>query len=158
MAKYDIETFLVALETHLKADLNTKIAEINTEKNDSITLLTIDSNAYCQQSMDQVIMNYDPYIYYGITDIRSIGLGPQTANTYRIVIAIIVADAEGDTLIARRLLRYQRALSEVIENKSSTFASYKKTNISSLVPIAFQIQDETRSYRAIGVELETTIA
>jgi len=152
---YDVESFLADLETHLKTNLNTKITAINAEKADSVVLRSVDNAAYLFQTMDDTVANYDPYVYYGIQDIESQGNGAQTLNRFTVIVAIIIHDAAGDILVGKRMLRYSRVLSEVMEDRYSSIGSeYKKTKISSLVPITFRLLDDSNNYRAIGIELE----
>jgi hypothetical protein len=158
MARYDIESFLTDLVTFLKANLNTKLAAIDTEKNDGITLKQINTTyAYMFQSMNDKIANYDPVLLYGIEDIKSEGIGPATAKTYPISIVIIVADPGTDSNMMKRILRYSRALSELLEGSWSQIGNAVKVTVSSLAPISFKLQDRSDDFRAVGVQLEVTI-
>lgn len=158
MAKYDVETFLSDLQSYLNSNLNTKLSAIDSEKADSITLKQIDSSAYILQTMDGTIPNYDPYVFYGIQDIESTSIQGASASRYTIVVAIILADPLRDTSIAKRMLRYQRALSEVIHDKYAEIGSSLKAKIQNLVPIALTDMDSANAFRGIGVSIEITIA
>lgn len=158
MAKYDVEMFLSDLQSYLNSSLNTKLSAIDSEKADSITLKQVDSSAYILQTMDGSVPNYDPYVFYGIQDIESTGIGPATANRYTIVVALILADALRDTTIAKRMLRYQRALSEVVQERYADIGDSFKAKIQNLVPIALTDMDTSNAYRGIGVSIEVTIA
>lgn len=155
---FDIETFLSELETYLKANLNTKITAINTEKGDSPQLASINSDAYFLMTMDEAVANYDPFVYYGIQDIVSDGIGPGTAKAYTVVVALLFADSASDQLNGKRVLRYSRALNEVIDEKYAEISYSVKTKVKSLVPISLSLIDTTNNYRAVGVEIEVTIA
>ncbi len=155
---YDIETFTDDLAVFLKANLNAKISSINSIKNDGLTLAQIESDAYFFQTMDETVSNFDPFIYYGIQDIESQGIGPATKKRYVVVVAIIMADLAEDTKLGKRLLRYSRALEEVVTEKYSDIASDSfKVKVSSLVPISLKLADTSENFRAVGIELEIVI-
>mgnify|MGYP003661754413 FL=1 len=66
---YDLESLMSDVETIMTTNLNTKIGDINTEKADSITLLTIDSAAYFMQDLDHESLNFNPFVFYSVEDI-----------------------------------------------------------------------------------------
>lgn len=156
---YDIEIFIIELQGLLQSDLNSKLSALDTEKNDGIILLPVGSSGYFIQTMDDAVANFDPFIYIGIDDVESVGIGPATSNKFLITVALILADAVTDIYIWKRMMRYQRALVEVLQNKYATFSSHPcKVIIKSLVPISFRLLDSTQSSRAIGCQLEVKIA
>src|SRR5687768_5557582 len=109
---YDIESILVDVQALISANLNAKITAINTEKNDSITLRSIDSSAYFMD-MDDQSANFDPIVLYAVTGIDGEGIGPVTSKIVTINVAIILSDDGHDMSIIKRMLRYGRALEEV---------------------------------------------
>lgn len=155
---YDIEIFCDDLANFLKANLNIKIQEINSLKNDGLNLAEINDEAYFFQTMDETVSNFDPFIYYGVQDIESQGLGPATRKKYTVVAAVIMADLAEDTKLGKRLLRYSRVLEEVISEKYSDIASDAfKVKLNSLVPISLRLSDTSENFRAVGIELEIVI-
>lgn len=155
---YDIENFLDELETFLKDNLNTKIQSVNTEKNDSLTLSTIDSSAYFFQTMNDTVSNFDPFVYYGLQEIESIGMGPATMKKFIVVVAIILEDSAEDIKIGKRLLRYSKALSELVEAHYADITSHSlKVKIQNLTPISFKLIDTSENFRAVGIELDVNI-
>ena len=159
MAKYDLEKLLNDIETILKANLNTKLAAIDTEKADSITLATVDSTAYVRQSLNGETVNSDPFIFYGVDEIETVeGLGFGTNAKYSITVMLILADMNADLDIANRMFRYLRAIQEVFQENWNETDNGVKLFISSLAPIAVTDMDTNATYRAIGVKLEATLA
>lgn len=154
MAVYDIEQLLTDIKTILVDNLNVKITAINTEKNDSITLDSIESSAYFMQGMDGPQTNFDPFVYIGVTDIKGEeGLMSYTATLLDIAVAIIVADEGQDVEMWKRMFRYQRALREVFEENFDFKAGTVKLSVRSQVPIEIQLLNNSYSHKAIGVTL-----
>lgn len=155
MKKYDLETFVKDIETVLKADLNTYIIAINTEKADW-NLSLIDAKAYIFQSLDDKVINFSPCVFYYVDDIVSTGIGPATMEEISVEIVVILSDTkDGKTYF--RLLRYLRALKELFNAKFNAIQSHKKIKIDSLVPIQFALQNSSNFVHAIGIKVTTEI-
>lgn len=156
MSMYDIDSWIDDFETFIKANLNTYITQVNTEKSDSL-LKTIDSNAYFFQTMNDRVANYDPFIFYGISDLESIGIGPQLSEKYMIDLIVVLTDTGQDLLTGKKLLRYNRALKEMIKKSWDIIGKGMKLKISSLVPVAFKLANSSNEYRAIGITIEVNL-
>lgn len=154
---YDIEDILADIKTALTDNLNTKIAAITTEKNDGITLATVDSNALFMQSLDNEMTNYDPFVFYGITDITTTNAGPYPANEYTIAVFLTVADDGSGEEMTKKALRYHRALSESFTEHWNKSAARNKIEISNLAPLEIEMLNTSKEFRAVGIELRTTI-
>lgn len=155
--RFDEEQILANLETVLKANLNTKITAINTEKNDSITLAAIDNNAYVMDVDDKQV-NYNPYIIYMIADQTSEACGPVTAQTLTINIAMIHSDNGMDLNIVKRMLRYRRALREVIEDNFQKINQCGNVTIESLPVLSFQKNSSSIMSKIVGINIITSFA
>ena len=134
-------------------NLNPKITALNTEKADSISLTPVASNAYVFPSLNGTTLNYDPFIFYGIQDIRSdteTGYG-HTLESVDVVVCLVKADMGQDVDIGNRMLRYHRALKEVIEDGFDENRNGIKLKVSSLVPIEFTLMNSAQLFRAVGV-------
>lgn len=157
--KYDVERFCADLKTILAASLNTKISEINSEKNDSTTLAAVDSNAYFFQELNGRATNFDPFVLYSVEEIQSEGTGPTTSITPTVHVVLVLADGGQDTeSVAVRMLRYQRALREVFEENWTSNKYGVKLRISSMVPVQFSLMNSANPFRAIGVSVSGSIA
>ena len=158
MAKYDIENFFNDLETYLKSSLNSKITEINTEKNDGITLNPVANDAYFFLNLDESVANYDPFIFYTIAGVESDGIGPHTGKSYLIDVALIMSNPGNDADARSRTLRYHRALEELIESAFSKITDSINLKVNSLEPVTFASQEDSRLFRAVGVQLSFSLS
>lgn len=156
MARFDEEVLLNNLETVLKANLNTKITAINSEKSDSITLTAIDNNAY-QLDTDDKISNYNPYIIYMISEQTTEARGSATAENIVINIALIVTDNGNDLNIVKKMLRYRRCLKEVIEDNYRKISYCDSVIIESLPILSFQKSSNSHVSKICGINIITTI-
>jgi len=136
MAKYDIESFCADVETALQNNLNTKLAAIDSEKNDGITLDTVNSNAYHFMTLNEKNAALDPCILYGFDPDdggEDAAAGSQALATYEVRVVLIKKDiGKGD--IAKRMLRYRRALAETLKDRFDRIGGSKKVQVFSPKP------------------------
>lgn len=159
MARYDIETFCSDLDTFLKANLNAKLLQLDSEKNDGITLLPVGASSYFFQTLNDTVTNYNPFIYYGVDQVQTEGIGPATRRAYSIDIVLCFTDSGGDApgVVAKRLFRYSRALEEIFLENWRSIGSAPKIKLQSLAPVSFKFLNSSDEYRAIGVTLDFTM-
>ena len=157
MAKYDTESLLADIKTIISANFNAKVTAINLEKNDGISIDTLDSNAYFLQQLNGRMANYNPICLYGVESIESSSRGPLSSKKVEISVIIIAIDNGEEVEISARMFRYQRALEEIFQEKWNAGSYPVKFEIKSLVPIPFQDLNTSNSYRAIGLLLEGNI-
>lgn len=154
--RYDLENFFDDMETFIKANLNTKIAELDAEKDDDITLKQIKTGAYFIQSLDERSVSFDPYCIFGIVNLEPIPTDGWTADGVTMQVVIVVADpGTGDIL--KRVLRYQRALREIFEQNWEKFNKRLKLNVSKTIPVELTQVNTGNRYQAIGVNIETCL-
>ncbi len=158
MARYDLETFLTDIKDLLVANLNTKIAAITSEKNDGLTLDTINNLAYHMQGMDGPQANFDPFVYIGVVNIEGESQLLNTITQPDVMVAVVIADEGMRTEMWKVLLRYQRALKEVFEENFDFANGVGKLTIKSQVPIELQLLNNSFSHKAIGVSLKADLA
>lgn len=157
MSKFDMECLVDNIEIFLKAHLNDRIQAIDAEKNNGITTELVDSEAYIYQSLDNLPVNFDPILFYGISDLGGKSVPGAAAKIPKIEISIIKADDDSKD-IGRKLLRYGRALEEIFEKNYFKIGNVRpKIEISSLQPISFRTQNSSNQFKAIGIEIETSI-
>lgn len=157
MSKYDIESFIDDLSTYLKANLTTQITAINTEKGDS-ALTVPDSSSYAIQTINDKIINYDPFVLIGVDDISAVSITGATAKEYKVILAIIFEDGQNDDSGFRRVWRYQRALEETINPGFNKVNKHVKIKIDSLTPVDVTLASRSAPSRATGVLLSVTIS
>ena len=155
--KFDEELLLLNLETIIKANLNTKIAALNTEKNDTISLATVNNSAYIMDVNDKEV-NYNPYIIYMISEQTSEARGPVTIENIIINVALIHSDNGLDPYIVKRMLRYRRCLKEVIEENFRSISPCDSVTIESLPVLSFQKSNSSYSSKVVGINIITSIA
>jgi hypothetical protein len=156
-AKYDLERMLADIELQVKARLNTKLTSITTEKGDSISLAPVLDAAYFCQSLDTRVANYDPFIFYGVEDVNSVGIGPATAKDWSIWVLVCYADKGNDDKLTQRMFRYLRAMEEIFEDEWH-IRGQVNSKIQSIPPTNFVGINSGEKYRATGVMLTIGIA
>lgn len=156
--KYDVESFLDDVEGFLKTYLNAQITLLNSEKGADPVLLPIADEAYFLQTLNDRVANYNPFLFYGIDQVQSEGIGPATRKQYLVNVIIVMSDMGEDLLIAKRLLRYSRVLEDLFENKFAQMGNSVKLKVQSLVPVSFKLVNSSDDYRAVGVTLDFTLA
>lgn len=157
---YDLEILLEDIETLIKANLNTKIAALNSEKNDSITLATVDSEAYFFQSLDGKQINYTPFVAYGISGFdEPDGNGHYGAAEIKVSIDVVICleDVGQDVNITKRMLRYQRLLKEIIEYNFDGLTSGVKLSVQNQLPIDIALLNSSHTHKAIGITIHAIL-
>lgn len=149
----DLEDVLDNIKSVLQTNLNTKISQINSDKDDGITLDSIDDNAYYLQTLDGETINYNPYVFYGVQDIiGDNGYYSQVPQVTEIAVAVVIEDTGESVTPTRKLFRYQKALTEVItESFDSAKNQGVKMSVASQVPVELTLQNDSRRARAIGI-------
>lgn len=159
--RYDLEDLCDDIATLLKEKLNAKIEAISNEKADagkSFDLPLIGENNYFFQSWDQKIRNTKVCIFYGIAKVDAQGIGPNTSESYQLFIEVVYTSSRTDTKSVQRILRYSRALKEVIEENWDELFSGNKLIVETLVPISFILDSNTsEEVRVGGVSIGTSL-
>lgn len=154
---YDLESLMSDVKSILTTNLNTKIGNINTEKGDSITLLTVDSAAYFMQDLDHESLNFNPFVFYSVEDIDGTGFGPNTPQEFLINVILVLADQSGLTDVSTRMFRYSRALKEIFEENFSIKSNSNFISINVLAPVPLTSLNESMEFRAIGIQIKSSI-
>jgi hypothetical protein len=158
MAKVDAELFLSRIEALLKADLNSKIEAITTEKGDSLELQPIQSEAFFFQTLGERAVNYNPFVLYAIVDGQDEGMGPMTRENWVAEVVILVVDGGQDGAIGKRILRYRRALKEVFQDNWDKIGFGLKLRVKSLSPVSLQLANSDETYKMVGVQIEADMS
>ena len=152
-----IEDFLNCSIALVKEQINAKLAEIDAERGD-FTLKPIDlDNGIVFQSLNNLPVNFDPILFYGIDQVDSDSIESAQGETWDLEFSIILADPQ-DRTADKRILRYQRALKEIFsENYIKINNMRQKVRVKSLNPVSFLLQNSSNEFRAIGIIVETTL-
>lgn len=159
MPSYDIERFLTDMQACLAANLNPKLSAIDTEKGD-FTLAQVAADAYFLQDLSDGTPKSNPFVIYGEVDEPvSESLGPTSSTKYTVGVEVVLADSGGDSKIKLRMLRYRRALTEVIqENWDRIGQMAMKARVKGTTPTAGYDSNGQVQARAIGVLIEVVLA
>lgn len=159
MANYDIENFCDDLKDFLIANFNTKLSALDTEKNDGITLAPIASTAYFFQILSTEIINYDPFLFYRIERIGGgENLYSAVDRNFEMQVMVILSDSGNDLDVMRRMLRYQRALIELVESNFANISRVGAIKVSGLAPFPVEgIANRAGISQVVGVTLEVHI-
>jgi len=105
-AKYDEETFIDDLVETIQSGMTAKVAEINTEKADSLTMIVPDPSSYVTDLSSGEI-NFDPMVYYGLAGIQPTSLGPVSSRTVGVFFDLVFindhSDPDGGILVSGTL-------------------------------------------------------
>ena len=157
---YDEEQMIRDIEAAFKAGLDAEITAINTEKNDSLVLDLIPSDKYIFETLDSRVMNYKGFfILYGLVDTPI-----RDASTDNFIEDVVVTfqvatfdkgeKARSNTMY--KLLRYRRALKQVIMKNPDMFRNYAKPQMSSLRPDAFPYKNKS-IILTIGIDIKASV-
>jgi len=152
--KYDIESLLADIKTIVSDNFNTKVAAINAEKADGVSLDTLDASAYFLQQLNGRMANWNPICLYGVDNIETVTRGPLSSQKVVCSVVIVAIDTGEEIECGVRMLRYQRVLQEIFAEKWNEGRNGVKLEIRSLVPIPLTDMNTSNRYRAVGVELE----
>jgi len=155
MAQYDIETFLGAVEEYLKANLSAALTAVTAEKGDSLTLKPVPSDGYFIQTLNERVANYDPYVYIGANESPEVlSNGPAQAKTYRVNVALVIANSGEDSNLWKRMYRYQRAIEDVFAGAWDRIAKGPKVTFDGVIdPLEPQYH-----LQQVGIRVRVTIA
>jgi hypothetical protein len=162
--QYDEEFIISDLETLFKAELNTFIDCVNTEKGsvsgDPLFIPNIPTDKYCFETLNKSVNNYKGFfVVFGVTDTP---IRDQQENNYieDLTVAFEICTFDNGTRNMNnkfyQLLRYRRALKAVIMKNPDVFRGYAKPLVGSLKPTAYPY-DKQRAILSIGIEIKASV-
>jgi hypothetical protein len=154
---YDLENLMSDVKAIMTTHLNNKISDLNDEKSDSTTLLTVDDAAYFLQELDSTTINYNPYIFYSCEEIEGSGFGPNTPQEFLINCILVLADQSAYSDIPARMFRYLRALKEIFEENFSIKSNSNFISINQITPIPLTDLNDNQQFRVTGIQIRTSI-
>lgn len=161
---YDEELLIKDIEAVFKAALNDQIDCINTEKGvisgDPLFLDHIPSDKYIFETMDSRLLNYKGFfILYGLLDtpIRNANENNFIEDvTITFQVATFDKGEKERSNTMYKLLRYRRALKQVIIKNPDMFRGYAKPLFGSLKPDAFPY-DNKSIILTIGIDIKASV-
>jgi hypothetical protein len=151
---FDEEKLLFDLETLVKSKLSAKLLSISNEKNDGITLEAPNADAWFDSANDRVF-NYNPFVYFGISDCKPFSVGNVSSREVTLFFEICFTDS-GNFASTKKVLRYTRALREIIEENYKKFAQAGTLKIEQMVPVT--VDNQSARYKIGGIYISCAIA
>lgn len=150
MAKFDLEDFRDILKAYLVDNMAAKVAEINTEKGD--TLLVVIPEEQYFQDFNEKIINYKEFVYFGFLDFDPpVTSGGKIAQPVSMFFMTIVPDQDGGIVGENKILRYTRAMTEIFQAKTLTDARISDLEITPSPPGLVKIEPGPEWQKAGGV-------
>jgi hypothetical protein len=157
MAKFDLENFRDYFVSLFQVNLGTKLAEINAEKSDSIVLADFTSDQYFSD-MNAKVSNYSKFIFYGFTDILTIP-NPRGGFALDVTIAfdIVFSEPEGGTISENMIIRYTRALAEIVSENATRNPQIQDVEVQLFAPASFADNATSDRMKIGGIQIKGTI-
>ena len=161
--RYRFEDFIADLDAYMKANFNSFIQQMNTDKSAEATpiaLAELDANAWFFQSLAENEANlFNPFVFYGETSTATNSSGPDEINRFTIQVAVILANTnESAGTMGKRLLRYRDCLKAMFNDGWNKMNKRVKLDITGISPFPFATQGTEPSHLGIGVVIEMEIA
>jgi len=157
MGKNDIEKVEQVILGIVQSNLAAKVVEINTDKGD--TLLTdIASDKYFSDFYQKESTG-SKFIFFGIEQPEAQSIGVDSAETWTIFYKIFIEQQNNLSTIRSSVLRYTRALKEIINENSSLIARHcSKGEISNLTPENVEDINNNTPFKMGGIEFKVTLS
>lgn len=151
----DVEQIIEDFIQITKDNLNDKIVEIQAEKDallgaSNFDVSAIDSNAYFDQ-LDTRVANYDPFVYYGISDLKTSGYASAISLDISMFNLVVFSDNFEDENAHKKALRYTRALSEIYRDNFASNRSTSGYEVSQMVPESTKFNDGDGFFKLGGI-------
>jgi hypothetical protein len=159
MSKLDIELIESKILQIVKDNFSAKITEINNDKNDAITIDDIPSKNFIM-NLDSEPLNSSLFINYGLADseiIEELGSFSTVWTLFYVVYINEINQMKGSK-IRSKVLRYTRALEEIITENSDKISRYTTLpKISHILPQDVENTERT-PYKIGGIKLDIIIS
>jgi hypothetical protein len=154
MAQFDIESFRDYFVGLLQAGMAAKVAEINTEKGDSL-LEDIPAAQYVS-SFNETVMNYDFVLYNEIAEIRTLESHPGgISREITLFFSVVFMNMDDWTATEKRILRYARAMEEIIQ--AGQHPAISDFEIDVAAPNMIQLSEKSPIWQAGGIQIKGVI-
>lgn len=153
---FDLEDLMDHIVATLKAGMAAKLLELDSEKNDGITLACppADAEGYHFQDLNGRQVNADPFVlvtFNGLAGNPEESWPSATKTRAQVCVAIAWSDQGEDLSGSRRTLRYLRALTELVEEAFDSAPQAGKLVIEDQNVIPVQLLNSVQNHRATGV-------
>jgi len=160
--KYDVERLLDDLFLIIQSGLNDQITKIQTEKaillgDDNFEVKVINDDAWFD-ALDDRVVNYDPYVYYGINDNSIIEIAGAESSEVTLFFTVVAHYDGDDKPMFRMMLRYIRALQEIITENFSVIREVSNLKVSVIQPQDLKDLDQDTFHKIGGISIQTSIS
>ncbi len=158
---YDEENVLKDLLACFQANFTQAITCVNTVKNDSITLEDIPLDMWSMVSLDSSVLNYRGFfIMYGfvdnkISEVQEDNWLEPVATRFEVCTFDNGERDRSETLY--KLIRYRRALKDVLIKNPDVLRGYSKPLARSLEPTAFPYPGTQDFIISVGLDIQAMI-
>lgn len=155
---FDVESFYDYAAQVLKDNISAKVAEINTEKDDGITLEAPRSSDYYVDFNEKVIS--EPFfIYYTLVEARPIeNVGEDVSIEVTMMFYVAFIEIDGGDEALKKGMRYTRAFQEVFKEGFAGHAQISDLEIFQHMPQSAQFEKSSKWYKIGGIEIKGTIS
>lgn len=154
--RFDLEDFRDTLKAYLVDGMAAKVAEINTEKGD--TLLNEIPEAQYTQDLNEKIVNFTEFIYFGFLDFDPpVSSGGQIAQPVSMFFMTVVPDTDGGIVGENKILRYTRAMTEIFQAQALKDSRISGLEITPMPPALVDIEPGSEWHKAGGVFVKGTV-
>ena len=156
MGSFDLEDFRDILKAYLVDNMVAKVAEINTEKGD--TLLVVIPEAQYFQDFNEKVVNFKDFIYFGFLAFDpGVSSGDSLGQPVTMFFLTMVSEHKGGIIAENKILRYTRAMTEIFQANALENAHISDLEITILPPDLVQIRPGADWYKAGGVYVKGTV-
>lgn len=157
VSKIDTEVLFFKLKDFIKANIADVVASINAEKNDSTLLEAPNEKAYVDLSLDDLVVNFDPFVFCYIESLPSLIAGPNVAKTIRFEACIFKARTgkPDEHVLGLRYMRLMEEIGKLAWDKALRGFRYE---IETLTPVTVQLANTTKWHRVYGVGLTVSLS
>jgi hypothetical protein len=158
MPRFDTEELLKASAAKMKEKLNDEIACIATEKN--VTIPAVNDGAWYFQNLSDEAFSYPTFVVWGMYD-NPVQTDTQENNAIKqvkIFFEVCLPDEGGPISqnVFYKLLRYTRALEQVVDKNFDKIRSGTKVKVDSLSPTSFDLGGKV--FRSAGILISAHIS
>lgn len=155
---YSFEDFIAQLDTYMKANLPTYIAQMNTDKTD-IALLVPDPKAFYFQTVVDTEIPFDIFVYYGEVATETLVNGPAHREKFKLMVSIVIGNSnEATGVVGKRLIRYRECLKAMFRDGWNSINPRIKLEVYGISPFPFSVVNEDVTHVGIGVNLQMEIS
>lgn len=155
---FDVENFRDHFLNLIKSNLAAKLAAITAEKADSIPIPNLSEDQYAGSLSDKV-MNFSTFILYHFPEItlNHQPRGSSFALNITMTLDIWVSDSEGGIVAENKVLRYTRAISEIIAENATKDPVIGGVELEIFSPAFLSLSQNSQLMRVGGVQIKGAI-